>query len=811
MKKGKKLLSLILTLAMVFGMFAGLGTEAKAAMGMDKIVASPVQLSSAGGSVEVTVTLDEFASDEGVVYVRVRKALGGGLYDTPIVNDETRQISKANPKFTVEIPANDTNEEVTYQIGAKSTASAMMYKNTTVKVAAKSSAPAEEKVLSDASTFRAKVVDENGEPVEGVKFDCQDTLDGQNFYELESDAKGVVEYEVAGEDTYFTYEVTVNKESGYVCEDKCEFSVGGSFIKPAIQTINGKSIEEAGEIVFTVKKATADTADKTTLKAAIDEAGKLTEADYTAASWTEFQKALASANSVYNNAAATADEIAEAQKKLETAVAALVVASPERKALDEKIAEAKKFDHSQYSDESWAKVTAAVKEAEALTDNATTDEITAAQKKIEDAMAALVKIPSWGPHLIGLSESKLPSKGGKVDVTLTLDDIGADAGTIWYRVRKKDNTAPADQPAWITVENDSEVQISKENPTFTVVIPANETEQEEQYQITPTNKKGNYLNLGVAKLTVIPSSEDEEYYRDKILSDEKTYRLKAVDENGNPVQGVTFTATTEGEKGIVERTFTTNEKGAGEYTIDQVNDYGLTYTVKTADNAEWISDETHTFKVNTRECHLSIAEIDGVALADAKEVSVVVKKNPNYKPASEEKATVKSVSLSKTSYKYNGKAHKPSVVAKNNKGQKIAAGNYTVSYAKGCKNVGQYSVKVTFKGDYKGTYTKTFKIVPNGTKLSSVKAGKKSFTATWKKQKTQTSGYQISYSTDKKFAKSVKTSTISKNTTVKKTVKSLKAKKTYYVKVRTYKTVKVGKKSVKIYSGWSAVKKVKTK
>lgn len=91
------------------------------------------------------------------------------------------------------------------------------------------------------------------------------------------------------------------------------------------------------------------------------------------------------------------------------------------------------------------------------------------------------------------------------------------------------------------------------------------------------------------------------------------------------------------------------------------------------------------------------------------------------------------------------------------------------------------------------------------------KAARKSFSATWKKQSKQTSGYQVQYSTNKKFAKSVKTSTISKNTTVKKTVKKLSAKKTYYVRVRTYKTVKVGKKSVKIYSGWSAAKKVKTK
>ena len=65
--------------------------------------------------------------------------------------------------------------------------------------------------------------------------------------------------------------------------------------------------------------------------------------------------------------------------------------------------------------------------------------------------------------------------------------------------------------------------------------------------------------------------------------------------------------------------------------------------------------------------------------------------------------------------------------------------------------------------------------------------------------------------TDLVMAKSVKTSTISKNTTVKKTVKKLKAKKTYYVRVRTYKNVKVGKKTVKLYSGWSKVKAVKTK
>nr|WP_298570082.1 bacterial Ig-like domain-containing protein [uncultured Mogibacterium sp.] len=184
--------------------------------------------------------------------------------------------------------------------------------------------------------------------------------------------------------------------------------------------------------------------------------------------------------------------------------------------------------------------------------------------------------------------------------------------------------------------------------------------------------------------------------------------------------------------------------------------------------------------------------------------------NPGENPPAVEKK-VKSVALTKISYTYNKKAHKPGVVAKDDQGNKIPASDYTVKYSSGCKNVGKYAVTVTFKGEYKGTYIRTYNVVPQGTKLKSVKAGKKSFKATWKKQKTQTSGYQLAYSTSKNFAKNVKTTTVSKNGTVKKTVKKLSKKKTYYVKVRTYKTVKSGKKTIKLYSGWSAAKKVKTK
>ena len=186
------------------------------------------------------------------------------------------------------------------------------------------------------------------------------------------------------------------------------------------------------------------------------------------------------------------------------------------------------------------------------------------------------------------------------------------------------------------------------------------------------------------------------------------------------------------------------------------------------------------------------------------------KPEPKPEPQPEVKK-VGTVALKTTVYTYNGKVKKPAVVAKNDKKKVISASDYTVKYAAGRKNVGKYSVTVTFKNGYKGKYTKTFTILPKGTKMSSVKAAKKAFTAKWAKQSVQTTGYQVQYSTSKNFKKSVKTATISKNKTVSKTVKKLSAKRTYYVRVRTYKTVKVNGKSVKLYSGWSKVKSVKTK
>lgn len=95
--------------------------------------------------------------------------------------------------------------------------------------------------------------------------------------------------------------------------------------------------------------------------------------------------------------------------------------------------------------------------------------------------------------------------------------------------------------------------------------------------------------------------------------------------------------------------------------------------------------------------------------------------------------------------------------------------------------------------------------------LKKVSKAKKAFKVYWKKVSGVT-GYQIQYSTSKKFTKkTTKSSTISKNKTTSKTIKKLKGKKKYYVRIRTYKNTKFNGKVVKVYSKWSSVKTVTTK
>ena len=147
----------------------------------------------------------------------------------------------------------------------------------------------------------------------------------------------------------------------------------------------------------------------------------------------------------------------------------------------------------------------------------------------------------------------------------------------------------------------------------------------------------------------------------------------------------------------------------------------------------------------------------------------------------------------KLSYKSNNKN-----VTVNSSGKVTVAANYT----------GESAITITAAAtkNYKAAQkTVTLTVNPSGTsitKCTNIKTKKADIQ--WKKNGSAT-GYEVQYSTNKTFKSGVKTKSITNASTIKYTAAGLTSQKTYYVRVRAYKTV--GKK--KLYSSWSGIKTVK--
>ena len=164
------------------------------------------------------------------------------------------------------------------------------------------------------------------------------------------------------------------------------------------------------------------------------------------------------------------------------------------------------------------------------------------------------------------------------------------------------------------------------------------------------------------------------------------------------------------------------------------------------------------------------------------------------------KATVSGISTKA----FTGKNITQSITVKYN-GKTLKNGtDYTVSYSNN-KKIGTATVKITGKGSYTGTIAKTFKINPAKQEIQKLTAKSKAFFVDWA-QKGSATGYEIQYATNSKFT-SAKKVTITSNKTDKTTISKLSGKKKYYVRVRSYTTVK----GTKYYGAWSASKSVTTK
>ena len=208
-------------------------------------------------------------------------------------------------------------------------------------------------------------------------------------------------------------------------------------------------------------------------------------------------------------------------------------------------------------------------------------------------------------------------------------------------------------------------------------------------------------------------------------------------------------------------------KNSTDYTVSYSNNTKVgTATVKITGKGNYTGSVSKTFKIKN---NFKKATVSGIS-------------NKSY--------TGKNITQSIT-VKYNGKTLKNGT-------------DYTASYSSN-KKIGTATVKIAGKGSYTGTITKTFKINPAKQEIQKLTAKSKAFFVDWA-QKGSASGYEIQYATNSKFT-SAKKVTITSNKTDKTTVSKLSGKKKYYVRVRSYTTVK----GTKYYGAWSASKSVTTK
>lgn len=236
---------------------------------------------------------------------------------------------------------------------------------------------------------------------------------------------------------------------------------------------------------------------------------------------------------------------------------------------------------------------------------------------------------------------------------------------------------------------------------------------------------------------------------------------------------------------------------------------GAVYYTMTVDGAQTVSDALYQGADGIELPAGKTVRITTYAMAfeqKGAEATYTIEVAP--KPKSIAKATVTGI---KASYSFNGNAKRPAVTVELNGTTLVRGTDYTVSYSNNV-NVGTATVRIVGKGAYTGTISKNFNVVPAGTSLQKLAAGKKALAAAWTAQpkkmaKSRINGYQIQVATNSKFTKNKKAAYAVGYKTVKRKITKLLGKKRYYVRVRTYKIVN----NTKYYSRWSAVEKITTK
>ncbi|SET44207.1 choice-of-anchor I family protein [[Clostridium] polysaccharolyticum] len=232
------------------------------------------------------------------------------------------------------------------------------------------------------------------------------------------------------------------------------------------------------------------------------------------------------------------------------------------------------------------------------------------------------------------------------------------------------------------------------------------------------------------------------------------------------------------------------------YVKYQVGNEEVTEVVKAIGNRSSAEVHNHEFEEKVIPATLKRdGKIVKVCTGCGKEDTVVIPK-------------IRKVSLSTYSYVYDKNVKTPKVIIKDKTGKYLLWGiDYVVKYESGRKKADRYGVSITFAGNYKGKVRKSFVIRPKATSIIKAVPDEKGCVLSWKKQKTETTGYQIEFATDKDFADGILVS-VRNNMITSKSIKRVKAKVRNYLRIRTYKVVRISGERRRVYSEWSAPRTV---
>ena len=622
----KRILAWILSLAMVFGLFGGQASVAKAADAALSFASADVstkKLPSDGGTVKVTLTFDDFSADEGTIYYRLRK-------DGATVSGKenvTVDVSRTNNTFDIDVPANTGTEEESYQIWISNTSIpdwqlSWNGAETSFKVTAPSSEnpdqPETTKVLPDKTHFRARAVDKSGKPVAGVKFDVKNSGSSYGATTVTSDENGIIECEVGQWDYSTSKIVSLAENDSWTCDTTYSYSTSDSLAE--IEKINNEDLKNITEELRFVLKANIN---KKALKAAIDSASIVKNPDDYSAGYDELQTALTEANKVYDNEDATQEEVDAQTEKLTAALDAVVVKSVDKTKLKELIADADEKSYNRYSyvTSTWNEVDKALTEAKAINKN---DK--AGQTAVDEAAAKLdtaIKGLKWNPALDSVervSDENVSSKGGEVQIKLigkAMDELT----NLAVRVKDADGNSLRDSDINVKYGEGTEERIA------TVTLPENTTSTAKTYKVG-FNSMGSWAYTGwkeVSFTVAAASGEIPDPTPSSTKCDEKNFRAKVVDEKGNPVEGVNVNLTGR-EDSSVSYDVKSDKNGMVTYALTG-GDFMLNFDVA-IDDKNYTSENEHEFETDgTPTKAPTIISVDGKDLAEADEVVFVVKKN----------------------------------------------------------------------------------------------------------------------------------------------------------------------------------------